>query len=159
MTDPPVLQPARRAPTSARRTWIVIGIILAAVGFLLYKGLGDATTYFRNVDEALAQRDDLGAKRFRLQGTVVPGSLEREADPMTFAVAFECETIEVRHEGSRPAGTFGEGLPVVMVGAFDDQGSDTFVSDEIIVKHTEEYQTKEAARIAEAEDELDEACR
>jgi cytochrome c-type biogenesis protein CcmE len=157
MTDPPVLEPIRRAPASSRRTWIVLGIILVAIGFLLYKGLGDATTYFRNVDEALAQRDDLGTDRFRLQGTVVPGSLNRDVDPMTFTVEFDCKTIEVRHEGSRPAGTFGEGLPVVMVGAFA-AGSNDFVSDEIIVKHTEEYQEKEADRIAEAERQLAENC-
>jgi cytochrome c-type biogenesis protein CcmE len=157
MTDQPVLDPPRRAPRSARRTWIVIALILAAIGFLLYKGLGDATTYFRNVDEALEQRDELGAKRFRLQGMVIPDSLDRDASPMTFTVGFHCESIEVRHEGDAPAGTFAEGLPVVMVGNFAE-GSDTFVSDEIIVKHTEEYQEEESARLAEARRELAEDC-
>ena len=43
--------------------------VVAIAGFVMVKALGSATTFYRNADEAVAQRDSLGVKRFRLQGT------------------------------------------------------------------------------------------
>src|SRR3712207_1095134 len=66
--------PSDTRPTRSRsrlRLGIVIALVCGAIAFLLVQGLGNATTYFRNADEALADRDDLGTSRFRLQGTVV----------------------------------------------------------------------------------------
>ena len=50
---------------------IAILVILAVAGFVLVNALGDATLFFYNADEAVAQQAELGTDRFRLQGTVV----------------------------------------------------------------------------------------
>jgi cytochrome c-type biogenesis protein CcmE len=121
-----------------------------ALGFLAYKGLGEATTFFRNADEAVAERDSLGDRRFRLQGTVVPGTVDTDGTAVRFEVEYDCVTVPVRHEGSRPP-LFKEGLPVVVVGAFVDGTEKDFASDQIIVSHTNEYKEDEADRLEEAE--------
>ncbi|HZA00224.1 MAG TPA: cytochrome c maturation protein CcmE, partial [Acidimicrobiales bacterium] len=59
----------RARPRSWRRRWVplaVLGVVLIVLGVLVFKGLSDATMYFRNADEAVAQRESLGTKRFRL---------------------------------------------------------------------------------------------
>ena len=69
-------------PTGERpgrqRNWafLVFGVILvAAFGFIIVRGLGDAALFFYNADEAVERREDLGERRFRLQGRVVPDTV------------------------------------------------------------------------------------
>ncbi|MBA2624423.1 MAG: cytochrome c maturation protein CcmE [Acidimicrobiia bacterium] len=141
--------PVRRSSSRVRLA-VVGAVILGAIAFLLVKGLGDATTYFRNADEALADREELGERRFRLQGTVVDEP-DRAGDGVAFAVEFGCAEVDVVHTGDPPE-LFREGIPVVLEGAFL-AGSDTFASDTIRVRHTNEYRTEEADRLELAEEE------
>jgi cytochrome c-type biogenesis protein CcmE len=141
----------RRPPArpGSRRPMIVLGIVVLAIGLLAYKGLGDATTYFRNADEAVTQRVSLGTKRFRLQGTVVAGSVQDADADVHFEVEYHCVIVPVVHSGSRPE-LFKPGIPVVVEGAFVAGTDKTFASDQIIVKHTEEYKVSESDRLAAA---------
>ncbi|MGI9119994.1 MAG: cytochrome c maturation protein CcmE [Acidimicrobiales bacterium] len=139
---------------SRLRLGIVIAVVCGALVFLLLQGLGNATTYFRNADEALAQRQELGTSRFRLQGTVVPGSVRQTSDDVAFNVEYHCAVVPVRHRGAPPE-LFADGIPVVLEGGFT-KGTDTFASDRILVRHTSEYRTEEADRLALA---ATEACR
>jgi len=128
----------------------VLAVVVLAIGFLAYKGLEGATTYFRNTDEAVEQRESLGTKRFRLQGTVVPGSIERSGDELRFVVEYHCVTVPVVHRG--PQGElFEPGIPVVLEGAFVAGTEKTFGSDRIIPKHTNEYKETQADRLDAAE--------
>jgi cytochrome c-type biogenesis protein CcmE len=135
------------------RLGIVLALVLGACAFLLVKGLGDATVFFKNADEAVAARDELGTKRFRLQGTVVPGSVTETVDAVEFDVEFHCETVHVRHEGDPPE-LFKPGIPVVLEGAYA-KGSDVYDSDRIFVRHTNEYRKD---RLTLAESANDEVC-
>ena len=145
-----VAPPATRPPSqrSRLRLGIVIALVCGAVAFLLVQGLGNATTYFRNADEALADREDLGTGRFRLQGTVVDVA-RSDGGTTVFAVEYHCATVAVRHDGDPPE-LFRRGVPVVLEGYFQD-GTDVFESDRIMVRHTEEYRTEERDRLDLAE--------
>ena len=136
------------------RLAVVLALLAGAVAFLLVKGLGDATTYFRNVDEAVADRDDLGTDRFRVQGTVVAGSVEQVADRVEFDIEFHCETLHVSHDGDPPE-LFQPGIPVVLEGSFATPPSDVYESDRIIINHTNEYRVDEEDRIRQAETEAE----
>jgi cytochrome c-type biogenesis protein CcmE len=156
MTAPPATAPA---PGRSRlRLGLVIAAVCGAIAFLLVQGLGNATTYFRNADEALAQRDELGQRRFRLQGTVVDGSVARTGEAVDFQVEHGCAVVAVRHQGDPPE-LFRPGIPVVLEGGFAEEGSNVFTSDRILVRHTSEYREKEADRLALAERQRDEGCR
>ena len=54
-------------------------VLIAAAAFATAQGLRNATLFFRNVDEAVEQRPELGDRRFRLQGRVVPASVDSES--------------------------------------------------------------------------------
>jgi cytochrome c-type biogenesis protein CcmE len=136
-----------------RRRWVplaVLGVVMVALGFLVFKGLSDATLYFRNADEAVAQRDSLGTKRFRLQGTVSGDATETDG-VVSFAVAYNGVSVDVRHVGSPPE-LFRPGIPVVLEGHWDRSG-DVFDSDRIMIKHDATYESRDdyQRRMREAE--------
>lgn len=141
-----------KAPTGRRgrlsgKYFVVLALVLGASAFLLVKGLGDATVFFKNADEVASapQRNVLGTKRFRLQGTVVPGTLRETGDRVSFDVEYRCKRVHVQHIGDPPE-LFKPGIPVVLEGAFL-KGSDVYASDKIFVRHTSEYRVKEADRL------------
>jgi cytochrome c-type biogenesis protein CcmE len=144
-------RPRRSFDRSRLRLGIVFAVVLGAMAFLLVQGLGNATSFYRNADEAMAKREQLGTKRFRLQGVVVPGSIKDVGADVTFGVEYHCVTVVVHHTGVRPP-LFKNGIPVVLEGAFA-KGSDTFESDRIIVRHTTEYRTKQSQKAEATEKE------
>ena len=132
------------AARGRRRLWAAGAVIAAALGFLLFQGLGEATVYFKTADEAVSQKEDLGDQRFRLEGTVVPGSVK--ATPG--GVAFEVRgtgggTVDVMHRGDPPE-LFQPDIPVVLEGRWD---GDRYSSDRIMVKHTSEYRAENPERV------------
>jgi cytochrome c-type biogenesis protein CcmE len=140
--------PAGRArPRSRARRWLPLAVLLVviAAGAALLLQMGSASLYFRNADEAVAERDELGARRFRLQGTVVAGTVERTGDRVAFAVEHGGTQVDVLHAGDPPQ-LFQEGIPVVVEGRFDGEA---FASDRIMVRHTEEYAEDNPDRLPE----------
>lgn len=142
------------APSESRfdrgrlRLGIVIAVICGAIAFLVVQGLTGATQFYRDADDAVAARESLGDKRFRLQGVVRPGSITDAGADVHFEVEYHCVVVPVEHEGTRPS-LFKDGIPVVLEGAFVPGSDKTFASDRIIVRHTEEYRTDES-ELAEA---------
>ena len=130
---------------SRLRLAVVIGLIAGAIAFLLIQGLSNATMYFRNVDEAVAMRDELGDKRFRLQGEVVDGTVHRREGAVDFDLTFNGATVAVRHHGDPPE-LFKPGIPVVLEGSFAD-GSDVYESDVMRIRHTNEYRAENPDRV------------
>ena len=69
-----------------RRAAILLAAAILVAGILLWQGLANATVYFKTVDEAVAQRADLGDRRFRLEGLVKPGSVQEANNGVDFVV-------------------------------------------------------------------------
>ena len=146
-TDPPVTPPptpSRRRAT--RRLALVFAVLAAALVYLLVEGLGSSLDYFDTVHQALAQRATLGTSDFRLEGTVVRGSIHRTASGTDFAVAGAGERVTVENTGSPPQ-LFQPTIPVVVVGHFASSASDVFLSDQIMVKHSASYIAAHPTRV------------
>ena len=138
--------PRRRPPSTRRRkvgVSVVLAVLLAATGIIIFEGLSNATVYFYNADEAVAKKASLEDKRFRLQGDVVDGTVRDNGETVDFDVRFNGVTVAVQNEGSPPE-LFQEGIPVVLEGRW--QG-DVFASDRILVKHTSEYKAANPDRV------------
>ena len=138
------------APTRHRRSSWAYGVLVAVLvglGVVVYQGLTSASLYFYNADEAVEQRDDLGDRRFRLQGTVVGGSVESTEQGVDFTVAFNGARVDVHHDGDPPE-LFQPGIPVVVEGRWS---GDVFASDTIRVKHSEQYEADNGDRLDDAE--------
>ncbi len=120
---------------SRRRQIIAFGIILAALLVLVFRGLGNATEYFKTADQAVADRAQLGTKDFRIEGTVQPG-VHQVGQTVNFVIENNGVSVPVvqNHE---PPQLFNPGVPVVLDGHFATNG--TFDSNLIMVKHTASY--------------------
>jgi cytochrome c-type biogenesis protein CcmE len=128
---------------------VVVAVVLAAVsGFVIWNGLSAATTFFYNVDEAVERRSELADDRFRMQGTVVPGSLVEEDAGANFDLAFNGVVAHVENVGNPPE-LFREGMPVVVEGRW---AGDVFASDDILVRHDETYEEDNGDRLREADE-------
>ena len=133
---------APRRPRRSRGRAVLSGLVivglLGAIGFVLVRQLDGASLYYYNVDEAVAQRDEIGDRSIRIQGTVVgEPETQGDAETLVFSLAFEGESVDVRHVGAEPPPLFEAGVPSVLEGRFADDG--TFVSERIVIKHSEEY--------------------
>lgn len=141
---PPTVVPrAVRRRRSRRRAWVLVLVVVAALAFLLVKGLAGATTYFYTADQAVHMRAQLGDTRFRIEGTVVAGTVRRAGDQVDFTIANHGVRVPVVNTGYPPQ-LFQPGIPVVLEGRF--RGA-TFASDLIMVKHTSTYVAAHPQRV------------
>jgi cytochrome c-type biogenesis protein CcmE len=121
-------------------------VIVAALGFLVFKGLTSAIVYFHTANEALSERAQLGNSTFQLEGTVVKGTVHRIGpNEVAFAISHGGATIQIDNQGTPPQ-MFRPGLPVVVVGHFVGK-TDRFSSDQIMVKHSAEYVAQHPNRV------------
>jgi cytochrome c-type biogenesis protein CcmE len=124
---------------------VVAAIVLGSLAFLVSKGLGDATVYFKTADEAVRDRASLSDRRFRVEGLVTE-PVQRVGDDVRFSIISAGVCVPVRHTGDPPE-LFKAGVPVVLEGRWQGR---TYASDRILVKHTSEYREKNPARLARA---------
>jgi cytochrome c-type biogenesis protein CcmE len=143
-TGGPALPAVRRR--RSRRYLVVLAILALALVFLLVEGLGSSLNYFDTVDQALAHKATLGTTTFRLEGTVVPGSIHSTKVGSDFTVSQGAQTVAVTNSGSPPQ-LFQANIPVVVVGHFVSASSTAFVSNQILVKHSATYIAKNPTRV------------
>jgi cytochrome c-type biogenesis protein CcmE len=137
---------ARAGLASRRRLYIAGAILVAAIAWLLWQGLGNATVFFKTADEAVAQRAQLGTRRFRIEGAVVAGSVHRTGNEISFTIRNNGVSVPVVNEGGAPE-LFQDGIPVVLEGHFGGTAPAPFLSDRIIVKHTTSYRAEHPDRV------------
>lgn len=118
------------------RNFAIVGAVCLVLAFVLYQAIVSARVFFLNVDEAVAQRAELGDQTFRMQGTVVSEDGIDPVGALVFSVAFDDVTAVVRHTGDEPSNLFGIGEKVVVQGHWDGE---IFQSHQVLIKHSEEY--------------------
>ena len=119
---------------------ILAGVSLAAwLGMQAFRG---NVMFFFNPSQIAAGEAPAG-ERFRLGGMVEKGSVERTAGSLDirFLVTDYKHTVRVKYSGILPD-LFREGQGVVAHGRLQDG---TFVADEILAKHDENYVPPEVA--------------
>ncbi|MGY6501304.1 MAG: cytochrome c maturation protein CcmE domain-containing protein [Acidimicrobiales bacterium] len=161
-----------RVPPAARRrrrnpfAFSALAVIVVALLVVVANGLGDATLFFRNADEAVAQRDELSDRRFRIQGLVDGGSITDTDRGVDFVITYNGVDVTISHIGD-PPDLFQPGIPVVLEGRWQqldatevaapveglptDQGY-FFSSDRFFVKHTEVYVEDNPDRVDDYEE-------
>jgi len=118
---------------------VAAAVLLGAMGFLIYKGVTSAVVYFKTAQQAVEARAALGNSTFQIEGTVVPGSKRAGTGSGNFSFEISSGPVKVEvHNTGVPPQLFGPGVPVVLVGHFVGM-TDTFASDQILVKHSNSY--------------------
>ena len=115
--------------------WVALALSTALIGY----GMRDGINFFRAPSQVLAEPPKPG-EVFRLGGLVEKGSLVRgQGEEITFKVTDGGASVPVTFTGVLPD-LFGEGKGMVGTGSME---GDTFVAQEILAKHDENYMPKE----------------
>jgi cytochrome c-type biogenesis protein CcmE len=122
-----------------RRMTLVVGIIagVALAGGLALRAFQENVMFYFDPTKVANGAVKPGQK-FRLGGMVVKGTLVRAQGTMnsSFVVTDYQHTVPVRYVGVLPD-LFKEGAGMVADGRLDTQG--TFIADEVLAKHDENY--------------------
>jgi cytochrome c-type biogenesis protein CcmE len=134
-----------------RRYWrfVVPAVIVIGVLVALLVNLTSNLVYFNTPTELMA-RTDLPTPRLRLGGQVEAGTITESADGVRFILTDGREGVEVLHQGAPPQ-LFADGIGVVVEGTWDGH---EFHSDNMLIKHDEQYRTEDGEVYDRTEHEL-----
>ncbi len=112
--------------------------VLAIAGFLIYQALSSSLVYFILPSEYAQNPQQYQNRRIRLGGIVEEGSVvfDDRSLRLSFTVSDSIDSYQVQHYGAPPE-LFRERTGVVVEGRFDGE---TFMSDNVLVKHSEVYE-------------------
>ena len=151
--DPLKRKVKARKPTvkPKRRRLTLLALVLLGVGTaaaLVLTAFEDNLLFFYSPTD-LQARDVTDGQRFRLGGLVADDSVRRGVDgiEVSFVVTDTIHDVAVRYEGILPD-LFREGQGVVAHGRLGADG--TFLADEVLAKHDENYMPPEVADALEA---------
>ncbi|NBC95002.1 MAG: cytochrome c maturation protein CcmE [Deinococcus-Thermus bacterium] len=135
------------------KRWIygLLGIgVLALAGFMIQRALSDSLVYFILPSEYAASPQEYQERRIRLGGIVAQGTIQYNEEQLhlAFNVTDSLETYPVQHSGTPPE-LFQENTGVVVEGRFEDG---VFVSDNLLVKHSEVYEAPEPGQHVDLEE-------
>lgn len=110
-----------------RKRFIIAGLVVfVAIGYLGYIGFVSSATYYYTVSEVLAQGNSIYNENVRVNGQVVPGSIEQERGGLklkfTIVDVEKQQTLPVVYQGAVPD-TFQAGADVVVEGYLDPAGT------------------------------------
>jgi cytochrome c-type biogenesis protein CcmE len=116
------------------------GVIALAVAYLVMMGLQGATVYFLTVSELQARGASAQNQVLRVSGTLVPGSLMRDADGLSvhFLIADPAAStpLTVTYKGGQVpdtmADTSASNIEIVAEGKLTAQG--TFTATDVLAK-------------------------
>lgn len=112
--------------------------VLGIAGWLFYKAMNTGLVYFITPSEYAQTPDKYSDRRIQLGGIVEPGSVsfDDKSLMLTFNITDTYQHYAVSHRGAPPQ-LFQPGTGVVIEGRFE---GNTFMSDEVKVKHSEVYE-------------------
>jgi len=123
------------------RTKYFIGgvVVVLAVAALLYNGLRGSSQYYYTVSEVKALGERAAEKQLRINGIVVPGSLEWSEGGSTLRFSLEQggDRLTVIYRGTVPD-TFKPGNEAVVEGTYDPK-SETFRATRVLAKCPSKY--------------------
>jgi cytochrome c-type biogenesis protein CcmE len=102
---------------------LVIAVTLVALGYLAYTGVQDSKSYYVTIKELKSMDGNVYAKRLRVAGNVVPGSIKRQGSYVEFQLSEEGRTLPVVYTGTEvPPDTFKDDSQALAEGTFGRDG-------------------------------------
>lgn len=117
----------------------VMAVILMALGYLAYTGVQDSKSYYVTIKELNGMGNEAYAKRLRVAGSVVPGSIKRNGTRVDFVLKENELMLPVSYTGTEaPPDTFKDDSQALADGSFGHDG----------VFHAKQLQAKCASKYA-----------
>ena len=116
-----------------------IALIVVALAYLAYTGVQKSKSYYVTIKELRAMDQTVYAKRLRVAGNVVPGSIKRQGSHVEFSLQENDLVLPVVYNGTEaPPDTFKDDAQAMAEGSFGRDG----------VFHARELQAKCASKYA-----------
>jgi cytochrome c-type biogenesis protein CcmE len=142
-------EPPKQAPRRSRNLGMLVTLLVmvAAVTTFFFVGLKPAAIYASPVDQLMASRDKFIGRKVRVEGDLVPGSLQKREQPCEyrFTIHGPKEKLPVRYAQCVIPDTFRDvpegGVQVTVEGALTKEG--TFEASLVMAKCASKYDPKE----------------
>jgi len=125
-----------------KKKFIIGGLVLfLAIGYLGFTGFRSSASYYYTVSEFLAQGTAVNGQTVRVNGQVVPGSVEQKTDDLSlkFTIAKDGQSLPVVYRGVVPD-SFQPGGDIVIEGSLDAGG--VFQAKILMPKCPSKYEPK-----------------
>jgi cytochrome c-type biogenesis protein CcmE len=134
--------------TPRRQRMVAVALVLCGISVaaaLVLQALEENAMFFRSPTEIVNGEVPLD-RPFRLGGLVIEGSFNRAPGSLeaTFDVTDNNSTVTVSYTGVLPD-LFKEGQGMIATGRLQPDGS--FVAEEVLAKHDENYMSPEVAKM------------
>ena len=130
-------------PSTGRylRFGLAIAVIVAALSYLAFTGIQESKSYYVTIKELQGMGSEAHAKRLRVAGQVVPGSIRRQGTGADFQLDEQGLKLQVAYRGLEPPpDTFKDEAQALVEGSY---GTDN-------VFHAQQIQAKCASKYAPA---------
>ena len=138
-------EPVGERSVRTHRMWLLLAsvVFVMVLGYLGFTAFQSASAYYLTVSELTAKGADAYDKNLRVNGTLVPTSIERDAGGtlMHFSLTDGQDTINAVHDGVVPDLFFNEHSEILLEGTYGPEGM--FDAEAIIVKCPSKYQAME----------------
>jgi cytochrome c-type biogenesis protein CcmE len=104
------------------RKFLIAGLLIfGSISYLVYAGIKETSVFYLTVSEALSSPVMKTGQDFRMEGSVLDGTINRDADSLgaEFTITDDEKEIPVRYKGSIPD-MFADGIDVVVQGRFNN---------------------------------------
>jgi cytochrome c-type biogenesis protein CcmE len=119
-----------------------ITVIVLALAYLAFTGIQESKSYYVTIAELQGMGPKAQAKRLRVAGTVVPGSIHRQGTGADFQLDENGLKLQVAYRGSEPPpDTFKDSSQALAEGSYGADG----------VFHAQQLQAKCASKYAPAD--------
>lgn len=130
------------------KVFIGVGVILAAIGFLMFSAFSDSTMYFFTVDEVLTKFEtkNLQGKPIRVQGAIVQESIvfDIQKPLLKFKIRGDSgQTLLVEYVGVKPD-NMKEATSAIVEGKFNDQGA--VVASKLMMQCPSKYEAEDGKK-------------
>jgi cytochrome c-type biogenesis protein CcmE len=131
-------------PSAGRylRFGIAIAVIVCALAYLAFTGIQESKSYYVTIKELQSMDGRSHAKRLRVAGTVVPGSIRRQGTGADFQLDENGLRLSIAYRGMEPPpDTFKDSSQALAEGTYGADG----------VFHAQQIQAKCASKYAPAQ--------
>ncbi len=123
-----------------------IAVVLLSLGYLAWTGVEQSKSYYVTIRE-LQSLDGRYAKRLRVAGNVVPGSIRRQGSRLQFELQENDLVLPVMYQGTEtPPDTFKDDSQAMVEGQFGKDG--IFHASQLQAKCASKYAPKPGAQTA-----------
>jgi cytochrome c-type biogenesis protein CcmE len=145
-------EPSRGGMSPALKIALIIGLLGAAVGLLLFgSSASDAFVYSKLVNEVMANPQSFAGRELRVEGQLKPGSIQFREDPCEYRFVIEKEGKEmpVHFPQCVVPDTFrdGMGISVTVQGKLTGQGG--FLANQVVPRCPSKYEMQQKKKNGE----------